>query len=375
MVLFALVLVVGIDLLAGLLLIPVDLHDFRSSHPYFHHSLLPMRKQATAWGPINYEMSTNSLGFRDFKPREMPLQSDKYRLLLMGDSHTEGVGVAYIESFAGTLQQSLKEEGIEVLNASAVSYSPKLYYLKTRYLLEELHLDFDALYVFLDISDVQNEYAYESFLPYRFNTFLQLQYGLERWFRENSFIYYSIRKIWLAQKREAFYRQVTQSQIEHNNTVDLYYTFFKDLQNPELLNNPDFHTSVSAWYSDRSLYRQWGRKGSEMMTFYMAKLVDLCYEYDIPITISVHPWRSQVREGVVEDLHVKHWQRFAAQNEVKFINLYSLFVGQGDADSVITANYIPQDNHWNAEGHRKVAEHLLKTIKKEASHAVAGMNH
>ena len=374
MLLLTLVLLLGIDLLAGILFIPVDLHDFRTTHPYYHHDLLPLRQQKTAWGPIRYEISTNSLGFRDFHSREVPLSRDNYRILLMGDSHTEGVGVSYENAFAGILQKNLAREGIEVLNASAVSYSPKLYYLKTRYLLEELGLEIDELFVFLDISDVQNEYAYESFLPYRFNTYLMLRYGMERWLREHSFIYYSVRKIWLSQKREAFYRQVTRSQIKHNNTVDLYYTFFKDLQNPELLNNPDFHTSVSAWYSDQSLYHRWGRKGTELMTFYMSKLVDLCRKHEIPITISVHPWRTQVRQGKVEDLHVRHWQSFARKKEVGFVNLYPLFVGQGEADSVIASNYIPRDNHWNAQGHQKVANQLLGIIIKNESLADFGVS-
>ncbi|MDF9796354.1 hypothetical protein OKW21_001617 [Catalinimonas alkaloidigena] len=46
---------------------------------------------------------------------------------------------------------------------------------------------------------------------------------------------------------------MTHSRIEHHNTIDLYFTLFKDQQNSELLNNPDFHASVSAWYSGQSL--------------------------------------------------------------------------------------------------------------------------
>lgn len=363
--LFTLLLLLGIDLLAGLLLIPLDLHDFRTYHPYFHHSLLPLRQQTTAWGPISYEVRTNSLGFRDFQTREVSLQSKKYRILLMGDSHTEGVGVAYKNSFAGILQQRLSGKGIEVLNAAAVSYSPKLYYLKTRYLLEEIGMDIDELYVFLDISDVQNEYAYESFLPYEFNAYLRLRFSLKRWFREHSFIYYSIRKIRLQRERKDFYEKVTQSRIKYNNTVDLYHTFFKDLENPELLNNPDFHTSVSEWYSDESLYFRWGKKGTDLMSFYMEKLVELCYQHEIQLTMSVHPWRTQIRRGETEDLHVQHWKNFAEQHQVSFINLYPLFVGQGPADTVIASNYIPKDNHWNETGHQKVATCLYNKITGE----------
>jgi len=53
----------------------------------------------------------------------------------------------------------------EILNAAAVSYSPRIYYLKTKYLIEEKGLVFDELYVFIDISDIQNEIVYQNFYP------------------------------------------------------------------------------------------------------------------------------------------------------------------------------------------------------------------
>ena len=77
-------------------------------------------------------MFTNSLGFRDRTVREIPLASKQKRILLIGDSFIEGMGVPYENSVAGILGESLKADATEVLNAAAVSYSPKLYFLKTR---------------------------------------------------------------------------------------------------------------------------------------------------------------------------------------------------------------------------------------------------
>ena len=83
-----------------------------------------------------------------------------HRLLLLGDSFVEGMGFSYGDTFAGRLAHELKAEGIEVLNGGTRSHSPKLYYLKLRYLTEVRGFKFDEVYVFVDISDIQDEIVY-----------------------------------------------------------------------------------------------------------------------------------------------------------------------------------------------------------------------
>lgn len=255
-------LLVGIiDLIASWMLIPTDDHAFRGPHPYYHHGLLPNRSQTTHWGDIPYQVHTNTLGFRDAAVQEVPLQSDKYRILFMGDSHTEGVGVAFSESFTGLLLSKVDTSRITILNAAAVSYSPKLYYYKTKYLLEEVGLDIDEIYVFMDISDIQNEYAYEAFEPHQAG-FQHIFSTLDKTLRTYSFLYYALRNIYLQQQRKEFYKAISKEQLAHNNTIDLYRTFFSHFDDEVLLNNPQFHTTVSEWYSDESLYQRWGKKVS-----------------------------------------------------------------------------------------------------------------
>lgn len=354
-------LAIAIDIVAAWLFIPTHDHDFRVPHPYFHHGLLPNQSQTTHWGPIAYPIATNSLGFRDATPRQVPLTSDKYRIVFMGDSHTEAVGVPFDKSFTGRLQSSIDTTRVEILNAAAVSYSPKLYYYKTKYLLEEVKLDFDELFVFLDISDIQNEYAYEEFNP---SLIASQRIGpcIQRKLKQYSFLYYAIHKLYLEYQREKFYREISQELIDRNNTVDLYRTFFSHFHNEVLLNNPEFHTTISEWYSDESLYRRWGKQGIELMTIYMQKLADLCHRHRIPLTITVHPWRTQVRKGEVEDRHTQYWRSFAQKNDLRFISLYPLFVNELPAEEVIQANYIPDDNHWTTSGHQLVADKLFSFL-------------
>ncbi|MEM6841592.1 MAG: tetratricopeptide repeat protein [Bacteroidota bacterium] len=365
--LVVLVIILLVDGIVGRLLIPANDHDFRAAHPYYHHGLLPSRSQTTHWGPIEYLMVTNSLGFRDAELKEVSLASEKYRILLMGDSHTEAVGVPFEESFTGQLLTELDTSRIELLNAATVSYSPKLYYYKAKYLLEEAGLDFDEMYVFMDISDIQNEYAYQEFESST-SPIASLLPKLKSTLKDHSFIYYATHRLYLEHQREKFYRNISQRLIDRNNTIDLYRTFFSHFHNDVLLNNPQFHTTISEWYSDESLYQRWGKQGIEFMTIYMQQLVELCQQHQIPLTITVHPWRTQVKKSETEDRHTRYWRNFAQKNDIGFINLYPVFINELPAEEVIQSHFIEDDNHWTASGHElvadKVSSFLLSSVAK-----------
>lgn len=129
---------------------------YRIPHPVYHHTLATNIHDYTAeWGGNDYTVNTNSLGFKDFAPREVPLVPSKKRILIIGDSFTEGVGVDYAQTFAGLLQQQYPN--IEFLNAAATSYAPIIYYRKIKYFLEEAHLIFNEVWVFIDLSDIEDE--------------------------------------------------------------------------------------------------------------------------------------------------------------------------------------------------------------------------
>src|SRR6056297_1067703 len=131
---------------------------YRTEMPPYHHDFEKKQVVDTAtWGNRLYRLRTNSLRFKDTAPRNVPLKADHYRILFIGDSFTEGVGVPYRQTFVGIIGEALSKYGIEVLNAGVVSYSPIIYWRKVKYLLETKGLDFDEVVVFLDISDVQDE--------------------------------------------------------------------------------------------------------------------------------------------------------------------------------------------------------------------------
>ena len=101
-------------------------------------------------GKFKKRLITNSLGFRDFTNRNILKKNDKKRILLIGDSFIEGAGYDYVYTIGGLLQNYLGEE-FEVLNSAVGSYSPSIYFFKTKHFLSEGY-QFDYALIFLDIS-------------------------------------------------------------------------------------------------------------------------------------------------------------------------------------------------------------------------------
>ena len=91
---------------------------YRVKNKIFHHTLAANITNAKGqWGPIRgYKVNTNSLGFKDSQPRKIFLKKTNHRILLMGDSFTEGVGLAYNDTFAGILDNKLRSKNINVFN-------------------------------------------------------------------------------------------------------------------------------------------------------------------------------------------------------------------------------------------------------------------
>src|SRR5689334_6542450 len=130
----------------------------RIANPVYDHGFAADFAGHDVWGEVRYPLITNSLGFKDASPREVPLKSTSRRILLIGDSFAEGIGMPYEDSFAGLLQRAgqRRADKVEFLNAGVASYSPSVYYKKIKYLLDT-GLQFDEVVLFSDPSDVTDE--------------------------------------------------------------------------------------------------------------------------------------------------------------------------------------------------------------------------
>src|SRR5262245_5944208 len=130
----------------------------RIANPVYDHGFAADFAGHDVWGEVRYPLITNSLGFKDASPREVPLKSTSRRILLIGDSFAVGIGMPYEDSFAGLLQRAGQQRAdkVEFLNAGVASYSPSVYYKKIKYLLDA-GLQLDEVVLFSDPSDVTDE--------------------------------------------------------------------------------------------------------------------------------------------------------------------------------------------------------------------------
>ena len=128
------------------------------SDPVRHHSYKPNCTFKVDWGKAKdwYDFSTNSLGLRDERIREVPATDIRPRILALGDSMTEGM-VAWRDSYVGRIAAHFPQ--YDVLNGGVISYSPSNYLNVTRMVLNK-GIDIDEVIVFIDISDVQDEAAF-----------------------------------------------------------------------------------------------------------------------------------------------------------------------------------------------------------------------
>lgn len=344
--------VLCIDGLVGLILIPRNFDAFRVPHPYFHHGLKANWHEQAQWGGELYPMYTNSLGFRDNSSRTIQPQTTQKRTLLIGDSFTEGIGLPYPQTFAGLLQKELKKQNIELLNAAVVSYSPKLYYLKIKYLLEKQKLSFDRLLVFIDISDIQNEISYRDFSPQPFNFWPMTLYYSKRFLKGHSFLYYSINRL-LTSREDALTAGAVQDGI---------FPCFAETDK-KMLRDQVFQDTCARWTIDQKVFKAYGQTGLSLAIQNMQKLVDLCKQHRITLLIAVYPWPDQIFYRDLDSIQVKAWQQFAFQNSITLIDLFPAFITEQRARDVYAQYFLPRDVHWNARGHQLVAQKVLPFLQ------------
>lgn len=309
--------------------------------PVFHHTLKSnARFSYQRWGHTRHSVSTNSMGFRDTAVRGVPLSSDRYRVLFMGDSYVYGVGLAYDKTFVCLFASELADKDVEVLNAGVISYSPAIYFKKTEYLLQQMGLRFDHLFVFLDISDIQDEAEFYDTTEERV---LWIR-GPTPAIREFLYEYTTIpRNLW--ELSEELYDAITDAPDTHRTEEDRRY---------------GANEYRSLWTVDESAYLDYGALGLEKAKKHMNLLDGLLRRHGISMTLVVYPWPTQILRGDLDSIQVRVWREWAAEHSVDFIDFFPDFIQPGQAPREVVRKYfIPGDIHWNEEGHRLVSAKLL----------------
>jgi lysophospholipase L1-like esterase len=345
LLLFSVVLIGVLDVALGSLLhtlgvtLPGQRPDarFRARHDVYHHGLRPNTSDIGMWGVERYPVHTDDLGFKSARVKHTPLVSDAYRVLVLGDSFTEGLGVVHEETFVGVVNERLADRGIELLNAGAASYSPIIYWKKAEHLLATVGLEVDRVLVFIDLSDVRDEVSRYSLdeeghvLSARDR---EPRRVLERFLQDHTILIGSVRE--LNRRRGRLFREVEPRAIDDERASWTYLD--------------------AAW--ERS-----GRRGIELETRYMDALLAFLAEQSVPLAIAVYPWPDQVLGQHLHDRQVSHWRQWAAERGVDFIDCYPAFIDGTPPEAVVAETFIPGDVHWNRSGHARIAARILPYLE------------
>jgi hypothetical protein len=310
------------------------------------------------WGELRYRLTTNSLGFKDARVRNVPLKSASRRILLIGDSFAEGIGMSFEDSFAGMLdhagqERQDKQGKIEFLDAGVASYSPSIYYKKIKYLIE-IGLQFDEVVLFSDTSDVTDEatsyFCIDEDPKYRAHC---------------SSAEGSAQPAETAAKKPDFF--IDRFVVTNRVRIHLKRSIQSFLGNRRKAINTD-HARIGWTIPGLDVgnsYRPLGVDGGIARSLQnMGKLADLLAARKIPLTIVVYPWAQQLAQGDRDSRQVSLWRDFCPDRCKAFINLYPAFFAAADTDKDWYEHlFILGDDHYSAEGNRfmfrELAKHLL----------------
>ena len=347
--------------------------EFRIEDATYSHTLKANYSTDRAiWGSAQFPLRTNSLGFRDATMRTVPPRpQDRRRLVIIGDSFTEGIGLAWEDSFVGRFAQLVPQ--LEVLNAGVLSYAPSVYYRKTAWLLEAGY-SFDELLVFIDVSDVQDEA-----IAYREGpngTILYVGYGINYWATVANPVITDPSWKTPGVAGDAGdkgappmdWKSWMKSRFAYSN---LAYSMLKmKVQRKE----PPPKMLRSYWTIDPNIpgYGEMGVEGGlRKATAYMDRLAELLRGRGIALAVAIYPWPDQLDFDTEEHRHATHWRAWCERSGcVRFIDHSPDFFAFKRANPDWRKRlFIPGDVHHSRESTELIARRLAATYDAKGSRA------
>jgi hypothetical protein len=324
---------------------------WRIGDPYYHHGLDRNRDVTDYWGDKPYRLTTNSLGFKDWGVREVSRVKPRCRTLFIGDSFTEGIGLAWDDTFVGMLQKQHPE--CELLNAAVSGYSPSIYRNKIARLLRD-GFEVDRIVVFIDISDIQDEAVHyeraangeikdnalylvnDSASPSSKAPPVELRSNESKWSRARRGLdrYFFVASLLV---------HATTEKKEPVDVFDLYR---------------------SAWTYDKNLpgYGPGGvDSGIKRAIDEMVALSDLLTDHHVKLSVAVYPWPGQLLHDQRESLQVKIWRDFCKTRCEYFLDLFPPFfdaIGGKEANTWLPEFFFNGDVHYNRNANELIANYL-----------------
>ncbi|MBX9946787.1 MAG: SGNH/GDSL hydrolase family protein [Reyranella sp.] len=300
----------------------------------YHHDLIADIKSNRLWGNIVFPWQTDRYGFR--AGRCAPGESEKGwpAIFVVGDSFVEAVGSSYEQSFVGLMACDAARQNKAVWNLGVASYSPVIYHAKIRAAAERLGVRPAEIYVFLDLSDIDDDANI-----YRVEADGTVTYAaaggrpMER-FDLGRFLIGNFTSVRLLH--------------------DLYLT--SSFNHAMSLNRPR-----ARWTVDPALMESWGRRGLEVAGANLDRIVAICRDWHCRMTLVVYPWPDNVVAGDRDSIQVRHWRDWAAARGVRFVDGFAAFFAE-PAEMALRKYFIAGDIHYTELGNRLLYEAVRTAV-------------
>ncbi len=336
---------------------PCQVHD-----PIRDHGFKSSCSTHALWGAVWYPFFTNNLGLRDARVRVVAPVVDRPRILLLGDSVTEGM-TSWQDSFAGMLTARFPQ--YEFLNGGVNSYSPSNYLNTARMVLND-GIDFDEVIVFIDNSDVQDEAAVYRDADAEGAVYVRAEPWVPQPFDEQ--------RAWLASHLLLTNDLVTSVQRAlvaegyYHLTLGLFGNIF-DTDRWAWTYRP-VNEKQGFWAGGGTGYAPLGVEGGiRKEKLKMTLLWQLLQARGIPLSVVVYPEPALLVHDTVNSRQVRIWREWCQGKCKRFITIFPEFFAAKDQcpwyerGCWYTKYFIFGDTHYNANGNAIVTDVVGKSLE------------
>lgn len=323
--------------------------EYRVKDTNFHHSLAKSYKGEGSWEYLSYKFCTDKSGFISNCENVNKL-TKHFNIAFIGDSFTEGIGLPYEETFVGMFAGY--NQKLTIGNFAVGSYSPTIYLKKIEWLLNNGYT-FDHLYLFIDISDVQDEAFYflnsdgvvdDKSKKIKNSENLIKENFLKKFIKNNFYIF-----------------TATYLNLSYYLKLNYFHESF-----------PLFSMERSAWTHNFNVYGYGDLGVSKSIDKALDKtnmLYKLLQSNNIKMSIGVYPWPEQLyqmsKDLSKQSLQSKIWRDFCFEKCENFFDFFPIFrdlIKKNGVKNIYNKYYIPGDVHFNKEGNSVIFNHI-KNIK------------
>ena len=338
---------------------------FEQPHPVFHHRFVPGASGFYKSAEFNVSYSINSLGLRH---REIPRKKPEgtKRVLLLGDSFTEGNGVEGKDAFPAQVQALVDAAGLptrwEVINAGEGSYSPLLEYLLLKKQL--IDLEPDLVILNLDLSDVYDDIQYTKLATFDVSGDpLAVLADPEK-------------------KPGPWYVEATYSVKDFLKDNARLYNFLRRRIAPLMMAPPDTSgdVRVDKYAMIRDGYDPGDGRDWSLTFDYIERIRNLLAARGIPLWLTVYPYAHQIsprewhggrvfwgfeQNRVYTAAPQKKVEELGRKRGIRVINMTDAFLERSKKEFPL---YFAYDGHFLPAGHAVAAEvifqHLLPVLRQ-----------